>query len=85
MDENVKKTTLRLITYGIYFMIAEGKVGRIYTATVDWVTQALFKPINVAVSTKADSHTNGITKTDGNFVRNGKGKGQLGAAYEFSN
>ena len=45
----------------------------IYAAIVNWVTQSLFKPINVAVSTKADSHTNDITKIDGNFVRIVKG------------
>ena len=65
----MSKNTLRLITYGMYFMTAEGKVGRIYAATVNWVTQDLFKPINVAVNTKADSLTNDITKIDGNFVR----------------
>ena len=81
----MSKNTLQLITYGMYFMTAEGKVGRIYAATVNWVTQDLFKPINVAVSTKADSHTNDITKIDGNFARNVMGKGQLGADYAFSN
>ena len=85
MGEKFKKTTLQLITCGMYFMTAEGKVGRIYTATVNWVTQALFKPINVAVRTKADSHTNDITKIDGNFARNVMGKGQLGVAYAFLN
>ena len=81
----MSKNTLQLITYGMYFMTAEGKVDRIYAETVNWVTQALFKPINVAVSTKADSHTNDITKIDGNFARNVMGKGQLGTAYGFSN
>ena len=85
MDENVKKTTLRLITYGMYFMTAEGNVCRICTATENWVTQVLFKPISVDVSTKADSHTNDITKIDVNFARNVMGKGQLGAACAFSN
>ena len=74
-----------MITYGLYFMTAEGKVGRIYAVNVSWVTQDLFKPINVALSTKADSHTNDITKIDGNFARNVMGKGQLGADYAFSN
>ena len=34
----MSKNTLQLITYGMYFMTAEGKVGRIYAATVNWVT-----------------------------------------------
>ena len=81
----MSKNTLQLITYGIYFMTTDGKVRRVYAGNESWVTQALLKPINVAVSTKADSHTNDITKINGNFARNVMGKGQLGADYAFSN
>ena len=81
----MSKNTLQLITYGMYFMTTEGKVGQIYAVNVSCVTQDLLRPINVAVSTKADSHTNDITKIDGNFARNVMGKGQLGADYAFSN
>ena len=81
----MSKNTLQLITYGMYFITTEGKVGRIYAVNVNRVTQDLLKPTNVAVSTKADSHTNDITKIDGNFARNVMGKGQLGTAYGFSN
>ena len=62
-----------MITYGLYFMTAEGKVGSIYAVTVSWVTQASFNPTVVAVRTKADSHTNGTTKIARNFVRIVKG------------
>ena len=72
-----------MITYGLYFMTAEGKFGWIYAVTVSWVTQVSFNPTVVAVLTKADSHTDGITKTAGNFALNVLGKGQLGAAYAF--
>ena len=74
-----------MITYGLYFMTAEGKVGSIYAVTVSWVTQASFNPTVVAVRTKADSHTNGTTKIARNFVLNVLGKGQLGVAYAFLN
>ena len=74
-----------MITYGLYFMTAEGKVDRIYAVTLSWVTQASFSPTVVAVRTKADSHTNGTTKIARNFVLNVLGKGQLGAAYAFFN
>ena len=74
-----------MITYGLYFMTAEGKVDRIYAVTLSWVTQASFNPTVVAVRTKADSHTNGTTKIAGNFARNVMCKGQLGVAYAFSN
>ena len=74
-----------MITYGLYLVTAEGKVDRIYAVTVSWVTQASFNPTVVTVRTKADSHTNGITKIAVNFVLNVLGKGQLGAAYAFLN
>ena len=74
-----------MITYGLYFMTAEGKVDRIYAVTLSWVTQASFNPTVVAVRTKADSHTNGTTKIARNFVLNVLGKGQLGAAFAFLN
>ena len=64
-------------------LTAEGKVDRIYAATLNWVTQASFNLTVVAVSTKADSHTNGTTKIAGKLVLNVLGKGQLCAAYAF--
>jgi len=83
MDENAKKTALRMIPYGLYVMPAEDKDGRISAATVNWVTQASFKPPLVAVGVKADSQVHGIIKTARNFALNVLGKGQQGAAYAF--
>ena len=83
MDENAKKTALRMIPYGLYVMTAEDKDGRISAATVNWVTQASFKPPLVAVGVKADSQVHDIIKTAGNFALNVLGKGQQGAAYAF--
>ncbi|MED5571816.1 MAG: flavin reductase family protein [SAR324 cluster bacterium] len=83
MDENAKKTALRMIPYGLYVMTAEDKDGRISAATVNWVTQASFKPSLVAVDVKADSQIHDIIKTAGNFALNVLGKGQQGAAYAF--
>ncbi|MEO1822902.1 MAG: flavin reductase family protein, partial [Candidatus Lambdaproteobacteria bacterium] len=83
MDENAKKTALRMIPYGLYVMTAEDKDGRISAATVNWVTQASFKPPLVAVGVKADSQIHDIIKTAGNFALNVLGKGQQGAAYAF--
>jgi len=83
MDENAKKTALRMIPYGLYVMTAEDKDGRISAATVNWVTQASFKPPLVAVGVKADSQVHDIIKTAGNFALNVLGKGQQGAVYSF--
>ena len=83
MDDNSKKTVLRMIPYGLYVMTAEDKDGRISAATVNWVTQASFKPPLLAVGVKADSQIHDITKTAGNFALNVLGKGQQGAAHAY--
>jgi flavin reductase (DIM6/NTAB) family NADH-FMN oxidoreductase RutF len=85
MDENTKKPALRMIPYGLYVMTVEDKDDRISAATVNWVTQASFKPPLVAVGVKADSQIHDIIKTAVNFALNVLGKGQQGAAYAFSN
>ena len=72
-----------MIPYGLYVMTAEDKDGRISAATVNWVTQASFKPPLVAVGVKADSQIHDIIKTAVNFALNVLGKGQQGAAYAF--
>jgi len=64
-------------------MTAEDKDGRISTATVNWVTQASFKPLLVAVGVKADSQVHDIIKSAGNFALNVLSKGQQGTAYAF--
>ena len=64
-------------------MTAENKDSRISAATVNWVTQASFKPPLVAVSVKADSQIYDIVKTAGNFALNVLGKRQHGTAYAF--
>jgi len=50
----MSKNNLLLITYGMYFVTAKSEVGWIYMATENWLKQAIFKPINVVLSTKAD-------------------------------
>ena len=83
MDQDAKKSALRMIPYGIYVMTAEGKDGSIAAATVNWVTQASFAPPLVAVGVKADSGAHAIVKDSGSFVLNILGKGQQGLAFNF--
>ena len=54
MDNDAKKTTLRMIPYGIYVLTAEGPE-RAAAATVNWVTQTSFNPPLLVVGVKADS------------------------------
>lgn len=83
MDEQDRKTALRMIPYGIYVMTAEAKGEAPAAATVNWVTQTSFSPPLVAVGVKTDSGIYAAAKASGHFVLNMLGKGQQGAAFTF--
>ena len=83
MDQDAKKTALRMIPYGIYVLTAEGKDGSVAAATVNWVTQASFSPPLVVIGVKADSGAHSIVKESGIFALNILGKGQQGVAFNF--
>jgi len=44
MDAEAKKTTLRMIPYGLYVLTADDGKGTVGAATVNWVTQTAFSP-----------------------------------------
>jgi len=83
MDEDQKKTALRMIPYGIYVLTCESDDGTVSAATVNWVTQASFKPPLVAVAVKLESLTHGLIKERGFFVLNILGQGQGDIAFGF--
>ena len=83
MDEQDRKTALRMIPYGIYVLTAEAKGAAPAAATVNWVTQTSFNPPLVAVGVKTDSGAYAAAKSAGHFVLNILGKGQQGAAFTF--
>ncbi len=83
MNEDHKKTALRMIPYGIYVLTAKAGDGTVGTATVNWVTQTSFAPPLVAIGVKADSGAYAALKESGNFILNMLGKGQQGAAFAF--
>ena len=83
MDADAKKTTLRMIPYGLYVLTAEGKEGAVAAATVNWVTQASFEPPLVAVGVKADSLSHSLIKETSAFALNVLGKDQGALAYTF--
>jgi len=82
MDQDAKKTALRMIPYGLYVLTAEGSKGT-GAATVNWVTQASFAPPLVAVGVKTDSQVHAIIKETNAFALNVLGKGQQALAYTF--
>ena len=83
MDTDAKKTTLRMIPYGLYVLTAAGKDGRMTAATVNWVTQASFTPPLVAVGVKVDSQTHGLIDESKAFVLNIIAKGDNNLAFTF--
>ncbi|HEY8288535.1 MAG TPA: flavin reductase family protein [Acetobacteraceae bacterium] len=83
MDADAKKTTLRMIPYGIYVLTADDGKGNVAAATVNWVTQGSFAPPLVVVGVKADSGARAVVKATGRFTLNMLGKDQKGAAFTF--
>ena len=83
MDPNAKKTTLRMIPYGLYVLTAADKTGQVSAATVNWVTQASFEPPLVVVGVKVDSHAHAVIKESKSFALNVLGKGQQAMAFTF--
>ena len=83
MDEQDRKTALRMIPYGIYVLTAEARGEAPAAATVNWVTQTSFNPPLIAVGVKVESGAYAAAKASGHFVLNVLGKGQQGAAFTF--
>lgn len=83
MDENLRKTALRMIPYGLYVLTGRDGKGQIAAATVNWVTQASFKPPLIAVAVKVDSTIYKVIKSSGHFALNILGKGQQQIASAF--
>src|SRR5262249_10943031 len=82
MDQDAKKTALRMIPYGLFVLTAEGK-DSVAAGTVHWVSQASLRRPLVAVGVKADSHAHGLIKETKAFALNVLGKGQQALAFTF--
>jgi flavin reductase (DIM6/NTAB) family NADH-FMN oxidoreductase RutF len=83
MNADAKKTTLRMIPYGIYVLTADDGKGNIAAATVNFVTQTSFAPPLVAVGVKADSGAYQVVKSARAFALNMLGKDHKGLAFTF--
>ena len=84
MDEDAKKTALRMIPYGMYVLTSKSKDGQdISAATVNWLTQTSFSPPLVAVGVKADSSSHAHITDTGVFAVNVIGKDQINFAFNF--
>jgi flavin reductase (DIM6/NTAB) family NADH-FMN oxidoreductase RutF len=84
VNDDAKKTALRMIPYGLYVMTAQARDGAaVSAATVNWVTQASFSPPLVAVGVKKDSGGHDLVKAAGAFALNILGKSQSQLAFAF--
>ncbi len=82
MDEEAKKTVLRMIPYGLY-VLGAGSGDDVSMATVNWVTQTAFAPPLLVMGVKNDSKTHELMKASRTFALSMLKTGQKDAAYAF--
>ncbi len=80
--EAAKKSTLRMIPYGLYVLAAKDG-GDIGAGAVNWVTQTSFSPPLVAMGVKKDSGLYAILKKSGQFALSFLESGQKDIAFGF--
>jgi len=83
MDEQAKKTALRMIPYGLFVLTARDSRGQFAAASMNWVTQASFNPPQVVVCIKKDSTTFQVVDSAGKFALNVLGKPDADLAFTF--
>ena len=82
MDEQAKKTALRMIPYGLY-VLGTSSGERMNAAAVNWLTQTSFKPPLVALGLKADSEALQLAKDSGCLALSFLEAGQKDIAFAF--
>lgn len=82
MDTAAKKTTLRMIPYGLYVLTAavEDSVG---SGTVNWVSQMSFEPPLLALGVKTDTKSFANLQAGGAMALSFLGSGQGDLAFAF--
>jgi flavin reductase (DIM6/NTAB) family NADH-FMN oxidoreductase RutF len=82
MDDQAKKTALRMIPYGLYVLMAESGE-RVAASTINWAMQVSFAPPLVALGVKTDSGIHALIQESGKFSLNvlGKDQGELAFTY----
>ncbi len=81
MDADAKKTTLRMIPYGLYVLTSNGE--SIGTGTINWVSQMSFDPPLLAMGVKKDSRNFANIKAGGAMALSFLGSRQGDLAYAF--
>ena len=82
MDQQTKKTALRMITHGLY-LLTVAQEGRLNASTVSWLSQASFDPPLVMVGVKANTTTHTMLEETGQFAINLLAVSQTDMAQTF--
>ncbi|KAA3660459.1 MAG: flavin reductase [Calditrichaeota bacterium] len=82
MEEQHKKTVLRMIPYGLYVLTCE-KGEDVATATISWMTQTSFSPPLVTIGVKEGSGVHSLIKEQKSYAISILGKDNADAAYAF--
>ena len=85
MDEQAeaaKKTTLRMIPYGLYVLAAKNG-DEINAGAINWVTQTSFSPPLIVMGVKKDSGLYSTLKASGSFALSFLESGQKDLAFGF--
>jgi flavin reductase (DIM6/NTAB) family NADH-FMN oxidoreductase RutF len=69
MDAGLKKTVLRMFTYGLYAITARHGAD-LSIMTANWLTQCSFEPPLVTLAVEADSHSRQVIEGGGAFAIN---------------
>lgn len=80
--EAAKKSTLRMIPYGLYVLTARDG-DEIGAGCINWVTQTSFAPPLVAMGVKKDSHLYSVLQKSGQFALSFLATGQKDVAFAF--
>ena len=78
--EAAKKSTLRMIPYGLYVLTAKDG-DEIGSGAINWVTQTSFAPPLVAMGVKKDSHLYAVLQKTGQFALSFLATGQKDLAF----
>lgn len=82
MDPEVKKQTLRMLSYGLYLLSAADGQEKA-AGTITWLSQASFTPPLVMVGVKVESGVNTLVEKSGTFAINILAADQTEAASAF--
>ena len=82
MDSGLKKTVLRMFTYGLYAVTARHGA-EVSMMTANWLTQCSFEPPMLMLAVESDSHTRQVIESSGAFAINIYENGQRDLAGDL--